>query len=250
MVNGCFEKGFGIQNSSPRREEIRQELIEKYIETARSYIGRRRNGNEFSDTYLHDHSLRGKPWCDTFADSMLIKTVEDRALADRMIGGLDSGTVRSREKFIHNKSWHDADSGYIPKPGDQIFFKVEGSRSKGRIVNHVGIVTKVENGRVYTIEGNTSNPDKRGEIGVFEKSYPLDGSKQNNSKRIVGYGTPDWDIAADKILERENSMGSRFKNMNYQPSEQDLKQQQPERKNQQELEECLPNNKSSNDMER
>ena len=45
-------------------------------------------------------------------------------------------------------------------------------------------------------------------------------------------------------------MGSRFKNMNHQPSEQDLKQQQPEQKNQQELEECLPNNKSSNDMEK
>lgn len=57
-------------------------------------------------------------------------------------------------------------------------------------------------------------------------------------------------MAADKILERENSMGSRFKNMNHQPSEQDLKQQQPEQKNQQELEECLPNNKSSNDMEK
>ena len=254
MANECFEKGFGIQNSSSRRDEIRQELISKYIDNARSYIGPRKNGNEFSDNYLHDKSLRGLDWCDTFADSMLIKTVEDKVLAGKMIGSLGSYTEDSRNKFKHNQLWHDANSDYTPKPGDQIFFKIVNQRhpekSRDRIVNHVGIVTKVENGRVYTIEGNTSNPDKRGEIGVFEKSYPLDGSKQNNSKRIVGYGTPDWDMAADKILERENSMGSRFKNMNHQPSEQDLKQQQPEQKNQQELEECLPNNKSSNDMER
>ena len=247
MANECFEKGFGIQNSSSRRDEIRQELIEKYIENARSYIGQRRNGNEFSDNYLHDRSLRGADWCDIFVDSMLIKTVEDKALAGKMIGGIAPGTENSREKFIHNKSWHDADSGYIPKPGDQIFFKVEGPRSKGRIVNHVGIVTKVEDGKVYVVEGNTNNPEGGGK-GVFEKPYPLDGG--GLKKRIVGYGTPDWDMAADKILERENSMGSRFKNMNHQPSEQDLKQQQPEQKNQQELEECLPNNEPSNDMGR
>ena len=54
MANECFEKGFGIQNSSSRRDEIRQELISKYIDNARSYIGPRKNGNEFSDNYLHD----------------------------------------------------------------------------------------------------------------------------------------------------------------------------------------------------
>lgn len=70
-----------------------------------------------------------------------------------------------------------------PKPGDQIFF------GKGNTAEHTGLVEKVENGRVYTIEGNTSTQD--GVVsnggGVFPKSYPL------NHSRILGYGRPDYD---------------------------------------------------------
>ena len=31
MANGCFEKDFGIKNSSSRRDEIRQELISNIL---------------------------------------------------------------------------------------------------------------------------------------------------------------------------------------------------------------------------
>ena len=45
-------------------------------------------------------------------------------------------------------------------------------------------MVKVDGGKVYTIEGNTSN-------GVYERSYSLgDGS-------IYGYGRPDWSLAED-----------------------------------------------------
>ena len=46
------------------------------------------------------------------------------------------------------------DGGYSPKPGDIIFFDWEDSND-GK-ADHVGIVEKTENGRVYTIEGNSS----------------------------------------------------------------------------------------------
>lgn len=45
------------------------------------------------------------------------------------------------------------------------------------IADHVGIVEKIENGRVYTIEGNTSDTCDR-------KDYDL------YSENILGYGTP------------------------------------------------------------
>jgi len=60
------------------------------------------------------------------------------------------------------------------KAGDLIIFK--GKDKNGKQVSHTGIVTKVENGKVYTIEGNTSNK-------VAERSYSL------NDSRITGYVT-------------------------------------------------------------
>ncbi|RME76979.1 MAG: CHAP domain-containing protein [Planctomycetota bacterium] len=61
--------------------------------------------------------------------------------------------------------------GGQPQPGDIIFFGVPGDGT------HVGLVERVANGRVYTVEGNTGNR-------VARRSYPLDAGK------ILGYGRP------------------------------------------------------------
>lgn len=61
-----------------------------------------------------------------------------------------------------------------PQKGDQIFFGTGWDN-----VTHTGIVVDVRNGRVYTIEGNTSDM-------VAERNYALtDGN-------IFGYGRPRW----------------------------------------------------------
>ena len=65
---------------------------------------------------------------------------------------------------------------YIPSPGDIIFFDWE---PDGRI-NHVGIVEKVEDNIVYTIEGNSNDDMCR------QKEYKI------SNKVIVGYGTPAY----------------------------------------------------------
>ena len=81
-------------------------------------------------------------------------------------------------------SWFKAcglwkERGFVAKPGDIIFFdwadKDTGVRSGS--ADHVGIVEKVENGRVYTIEGNSSDSCRR-------RDYDI------NSLDILGYGTP------------------------------------------------------------
>lgn len=69
--------------------------------------------------------------------------------------------------------------GYTPKPGDIIFFDWldnETNRRDGE-AEHVGIVQKVENGKVYTIEGNSDDSCR-----ICE--YDID------SQDILGYGTP------------------------------------------------------------
>ena len=62
--------------------------------------------------------------------------------------------------------------------GDIIFFdwKHDGQDRKP---DHVGIVQKVENGRVYTIEGNSSDSCR-------QRDYDI------NSFEIQGYGTPAY----------------------------------------------------------
>lgn len=66
--------------------------------------------------------------------------------------------------------------GFTPKPGDIIFFDWENDGKP----NHVGIVEKVENGRVYTVEGNSTDDTCR------QKDYDI------KSSVIFGYGTPAY----------------------------------------------------------
>ena len=65
-----------------------------------------------------------------------------------------------------------------PEPGMIIFFQWYGSDSS--IADHVGIVERVENGRVYTIEGNANDQ-------VRQNSYPI------GYGEIKGYGVPVTD---------------------------------------------------------
>lgn len=62
------------------------------------------------------------------------------------------------------------------KHGDIIFF--DWADSNDGQADHVGIVEKTQNGRVYTIEGNSSGDMCK------QKDYDI------NSGVILGYGTP------------------------------------------------------------
>ena len=62
------------------------------------------------------------------------------------------------------------------KHGDIIFF--DWADSNDGKADHVGIVEKVENGKVYTVEGNSTGDTCR------QKEYSID------SSAILGYGTP------------------------------------------------------------
>ncbi|WP_143352927.1 CHAP domain-containing protein [Enterococcus villorum] len=63
--------------------------------------------------------------------------------------------------------------GSLPKSGNIIFFDWDGDS----VSAHVGIVEKVENEVVYTIEGNSG--DKIAKLS-YEKNRPY----------IIGYGIP------------------------------------------------------------
>ena len=78
--------------------------------------------------------------------------------------------------FQERGLWED--NSYEPRPGDIIFFDWDDGGQDGQS-DHVGIVEKVENGRVYTVEGNSGD-------SVRQNSYPI------GYYEIYGYGTPAY----------------------------------------------------------
>ncbi len=95
-------------------------------------------------------------------------------------GYIDSGMIpkfsycpAGVDWFKSKNAWQNG--SYTPKPGDIIFFDWDNDN----ISDHVGIVVKEENGRVYTIEGNSNDMCK-------QNSYETGGSV------ILGYGTPKY----------------------------------------------------------
>ena len=70
------------------------------------------------------------------------------------------------------------EKGYTQKSGDIIFF--DWADSNDGLADHVGIVSRVENGIIYTVEGNT-----RGDV-CKENKYSIDSSV------IRGFGTPAY----------------------------------------------------------
>ena len=126
-------------------------------------------------------------WCDAFVDWCFYKAygVDE---AKKLLGGDFNDYTKSSVSLYKEKGLFHLAKGFTPKPGDQIFFATAGTLST---VNHTGLVEKVNDTKVYTIEGNTSNGSEVIANGgaVCRKSYTLTNS------RIYGYGRPKYDEA-------------------------------------------------------
>ena len=81
---------------------------------------------------------------------------------------------RMTDWYRSNSNYYRRTDGYRPIPGDIVMFRYGSGGA-----NHVGLVVGVENGRVYTIEGNTTDM-----VGL--RSYSL----QNTA--ILGYCVPAY----------------------------------------------------------
>lgn len=90
-----------------------------------------------------------------------------------------AGCVTGVRWFKERGQW--ADNSMEPSPGTLIFFDWDDpsgvSGPQDGVPDHVGIVEKVEDGRVYTIEGNSGDACR-------QQSYPV------GYYEIMGYGIP------------------------------------------------------------
>ena len=101
-------------------------------------------------------------------------------------GYIDAGIIPKFSGCEWGVSWFKqqgawANNSITPTPGMIIFFDWEDKEGGGLDgkADHVGIVEKVENGRVYTIEGNSADSCR-------ERSYPV------GDYQIFGYGVPQF----------------------------------------------------------
>lgn len=130
---------------------------------------------------FYNGKKNGYPWCDVFVDWLFVQAFgvdKAKELLLQPNNSLGAGTTYSARYYKNAGQYYK-----VPKVGDQIFF----TNSKGDII-HTGLVCKVSNTHVYTIEGNTSSDEGVVENGgsVNDKKYPL------NYSRIDGYGRPKY----------------------------------------------------------
>lgn len=164
---------------------------EKVIEIARSQIGyKEKETNSQLDNFdanagdnnytkyardlaaagYYNGNKNGYAWCDCFHDWCHYEAAgHDKKLAEWTT--CQTGLYGAGCKFSADYYKKQGRFYTDPQPGDQIFFNK---------FAHTGIVEKVADGKVYTIEGNTGNQVKR-------HTYTLGSSK------IDGYGRPKYD---------------------------------------------------------
>lgn len=127
----------------------------------------------------------GYDWCAIFVVWCFYKTFGLELF--RKITGIPARSAAAGVGYL--RGYFEQIGGLVtnPQPGDVIFFLT----ANGYGWQHTGIVEKVENGYVYTIEGNAGTPQ-----GVNTFAYPL------GYNRIGGYGRAKWaSVPAEKPVE-------------------------------------------------
>ena len=122
---------------------------------------------------FYNGKKNGYDWCDVFVDWCFVTTF-GRTLGQKLLCQPDRSCGAGTGYLL---GYYKAKGRLFssPEPGDQIFF------GDAKSTWHTGIVSKVENGYVHTIEGNAGNPS-----AVRAGRYVIGG------KNIKGYGRPDW----------------------------------------------------------
>ena len=134
-------------------------------------------GQKGGVNYCKWYGFNGRvEWCAVFVSWV----AEQNGLLGDVIPK-DAGCNDGRAWFKNHNQWHDSDGTYTPKEGDIIYFNWNGIKNGN--ADHVGIVQYTDNGRVYTIEGN-SGEENGGE--VRERNYML------TYEGICGYGSPKY----------------------------------------------------------
>ncbi len=169
IVKILFDKRTKVQeldldalNFKINREKVIREGI---VKLAQSQLGK--TGEDYWTWYGYNHRVE---WCCVFVSWLAYKNGVLNTHIPKFVWvkkGVDYYREKGELKFPKN---------YTPKPGDIIFF----NWNDNPVIDHVGIVEKVQNGYVYSIEGNVQYK--------WVKRRRL----KSTSKYIYAYGVPDY----------------------------------------------------------
>ena len=149
------------------------------LSIAKVYLGYKEgynNDNIFGDWY----GMPNQPWCAMFVSFCMYKAGVSQDVVQRFASctvGWNWFRGKGRTK----------DRSYTPTIGDIIFF--DWGADGG--LNHVGLVDRVENGRVYTVEGNKNDH-------VTQYSYDV------NDPEIYGYVVPAY--TGNETIQETNTV--------------------------------------------
>lgn len=164
------------------------------VAQAQSWVELKESDGSFKiiiDTYnSHKPRARGykakysDEWCDICASACAI------ACDATDIIPTEVGCGKHIKLFKKMGIWVE-DDAYVPSPGDYIFYdwKDDGKGENTDGASHVGIVEKVEDGKITVIEGNMTG-------GVVGRR-----TIKVNGKYIRGYGVPEYDAEEDALPE-------------------------------------------------
>ena len=169
------------------------------ISAALGEVGTTEGPGEYSK-YGEWYGLSHSYWCDMFVSWCAMKGNVPVDKFPRHCSCTDH--VKRFVKLGRYQESMARGNTYIPKQGDVIFFYNNVRYPSGSVKNHTGLVLYVEDGYVYTIEGNAlanrldlsydivsemRDGDLEPPDYVTVNCYPL------NAPRIHGYGIPAYD---------------------------------------------------------
>ncbi|WP_440099404.1 CHAP domain-containing protein [Streptosporangium sp. H16] len=141
------------------------ELLESQLGYSEKSGGYTKFGDWYGKNVEFDADYTAAPWCD-----MYLSWAAEKLGYQEWVGQF-AYTVHHAQWFRQQDAW-----GTVPKPGAIVFFDWSGSNRIDHI-DHVGIVTGVEGGRIHTIEGNIDG-------GIAKR-------KERDTGKVVGYGYPE-----------------------------------------------------------
>ena len=119
----------------------------------------------------YNGNKNGYAWCDVFVDWCFYKAfgAEEGQRIQCQTGDLGAACIYSAQYYMMQGRYDQT-----PRPGDQVFFNVNG------LIGHTGIVVRVTDSHIIVVEGNSGNR-------VQKLTY------NRRSAIIAGYGHPRYD---------------------------------------------------------
>ena len=152
----------------------------EYVEGTSSsgFSGTQGGGGNYTEYCRNYGEGSSYAWCAAYVSFCLFQSRANTSTSKQTIWR-DIYCPRWYQNMKNAGHAHDAGSNYTPKSGDLVFFTGGG---------HIGIVRYFKDGRVYTIEGNTSNSSGLNPEGggVYCKSY------ERSYGKFLGFGTPPY----------------------------------------------------------